>query len=51
MDASEGEKKKKIMQIKNLYAFDLICRRKKFEDAFSLFTELDTGEMLIMYRY
>ena len=43
MNATDSEKKEKVEQIKNLYAFDLICRKKKFEEALKLFTELDTG--------
>jgi len=42
MDTSESEKKTKTLQIKTLNAFDMICRKKKFEEAFRLFTELDT---------
>lgn len=44
MDAPDVEKKKKVTQIKNLHAFDMICRKKKFEEALRLFTELDTGK-------
>ena len=43
MEGSESEKQKKILEIKNLYAFDLICRKKKFEEALDLFTEIGTG--------
>ena len=46
MDTSESEKKTKTLQIKTLNAFDMICRKKKFEEAFRLFTELDTGNTM-----
>ena len=46
MDIGASEKKAKILHIKNLYAFDLICRKKKFREALELFKELETGWML-----
>ena len=46
MDTSDSEKKMKKLQIKTLNAFDMICRKKRFEEAFRLFTELDTGNTM-----
>ncbi len=37
-----SEKQKKIAQIKNLFAFDLFCK-KKFKEAVTIFMELGTG--------
>ena len=42
LTGGEEVKKKKIFDIKSLYAFDLFCR-KKFEDSLDMFKELDTG--------
>ena len=40
LNNEDSTKKKKILQIKSLYAFDLFCK-KKFEEAIKLFREVD----------
>ena len=40
LNNEDSSKKKKILQIKSLYAFDLFCK-KKFEEAIKLFREVD----------
>ena len=51
MEGSETEKQKKVMEIKTLYAFDLICRKKKFEEALDLFTEIGTGTCITFFVF
>ena len=43
MDGSDKDKERTTHEIENLYAFDLMFRKKKFEEALYLFTKLDTG--------
>ncbi|XP_065051843.1 vam6/Vps39-like protein isoform X2 [Rhopilema esculentum] len=48
MDGSDKDKERTTHEIENLYAFDLMFRKKKFEEALYLFTKIDTDPLLVI---
>eukprot|EP00794_Sanderia_malayensis_P017256 gene17256-18981_t len=51
MDEEQADKERRISEIKLLFACDLFCRKKKFEEALQIFTEINTASTYVIGLY